>query len=175
MSDQKAKKCMQFHWLIVPSSRFMPSFLRLGSWNIVMFVTYEQIKRSMTRAQQYWESPFWACGLRMGNDADCLTHWLLQLFCGDSALDTEGTCGSLTLQWWWLTQVRVRNFERLPQYERTQYVKGEEIPNVTLHRQTDDFINPIWRFRQKILFTYMLKPCWIVLRSCRITSDVYSE
>lgn len=37
---------------------FMPSFLRLGSWNIVMFVTYEQIKRGMTRAQQYWESPF---------------------------------------------------------------------------------------------------------------------
>ncbi|XP_018547447.2 uncharacterized protein LOC108893680 [Lates calcarifer] len=35
---------------------FMPSFLRLGSWNIVMFVTYEQIKRGMTRAQQYWES-----------------------------------------------------------------------------------------------------------------------
>ncbi|XP_060911500.1 dicarboxylate carrier SLC25A8-like [Labrus mixtus] len=37
---------------------FMPSFLRLGSWNIVMFVTYEQIKRGMTRAQMYWESPF---------------------------------------------------------------------------------------------------------------------
>uniref|UniRef100_UPI0037E8F174 dicarboxylate carrier UCP2-like isoform X3 n=1 Tax=Semicossyphus pulcher TaxID=241346 RepID=UPI0037E8F174 len=36
---------------------FMPSFLRLGSWNIVMFVTYEQIKRGMTRAQHYWESP----------------------------------------------------------------------------------------------------------------------
>nr|XP_057943171.1 dicarboxylate carrier SLC25A8-like isoform X2 [Doryrhamphus excisus]XP_057943172.1 dicarboxylate carrier SLC25A8-like isoform X2 [Doryrhamphus excisus] len=34
---------------------FMPSFLRLGSWNIVMFVTYEQIKRGMTK---YWESPF---------------------------------------------------------------------------------------------------------------------
>ncbi|KAM8834591.1 dicarboxylate carrier UCP2-like [Synchiropus picturatus] len=37
---------------------FMPSFLRLGSWNIVMFVTYEQLKRGMSRAQQYWESPF---------------------------------------------------------------------------------------------------------------------
>lgn len=36
----------------------MPSFLRLGSWNIVMFVTYEQIKKGMSRAQQYWESPF---------------------------------------------------------------------------------------------------------------------
>ncbi|GAA6107612.1 mitochondrial uncoupling protein 2-like [Tachysurus ichikawai] len=37
---------------------FMPSFLRLGSWNIVMFVSYEQIKRAMTRAQQSWEAPF---------------------------------------------------------------------------------------------------------------------
>ncbi|KAM4628070.1 dicarboxylate carrier UCP2-like [Polymixia lowei] len=37
---------------------FMPSFLRLGSWNIVMFVTYEQIKRGVMRAQQSWESPF---------------------------------------------------------------------------------------------------------------------
>ncbi|KAM3868633.1 dicarboxylate carrier UCP2-like [Diretmus argenteus] len=37
---------------------FMPSFLRLGSWNIVMFVSYEQIKRAMTTAQQSWESPF---------------------------------------------------------------------------------------------------------------------
>lgn len=40
------------------SFRFMPSFLRLGSWNIVMFVTYEQIKRGMTRVQHSWESPF---------------------------------------------------------------------------------------------------------------------
>ncbi|XP_069366346.1 dicarboxylate carrier UCP2-like [Paralichthys olivaceus] len=37
---------------------FTPSFLRLGSWNIVMFVSYEQIKRGMTRAQTCWESPF---------------------------------------------------------------------------------------------------------------------
>ncbi|XP_056267568.1 dicarboxylate carrier SLC25A8-like [Pseudoliparis swirei] len=37
---------------------FTPSFLRLGSWNIVMFVTYEQIKRGMTKGQQHWESPF---------------------------------------------------------------------------------------------------------------------
>ncbi|CAB1348959.1 unnamed protein product [Coregonus sp. 'balchen'] len=36
---------------------FMPSFLRLGSWNIVMFVTYEQIKIHVMRAQQSWESP----------------------------------------------------------------------------------------------------------------------
>lgn len=28
---------------------FMPSFLRLGSWNIVMFVSYEQIKRGLVR------------------------------------------------------------------------------------------------------------------------------
>lgn len=31
-------------------SRFMPSFLRLGSWNVVMFVTYEQLKRAMMAA-----------------------------------------------------------------------------------------------------------------------------
>lgn len=37
---------------------FMPSFLRLGSWNIVMFVSYEQIKRAMVRVQQSWEAPF---------------------------------------------------------------------------------------------------------------------
>nr|XP_019944159.1 PREDICTED: mitochondrial uncoupling protein 2-like [Paralichthys olivaceus] len=33
---------------------FMPSFLRLGSWNIVMFVSYEQIKRAVVRFQQTW-------------------------------------------------------------------------------------------------------------------------
>ncbi|KAG7282667.1 hypothetical protein CRUP_017593 [Coryphaenoides rupestris] len=37
---------------------FVPSFLRMGSWNVVMFVSYEQIKRAMTRAQQSWEAPF---------------------------------------------------------------------------------------------------------------------
>ncbi|XP_060682192.1 mitochondrial uncoupling protein 2 [Hemiscyllium ocellatum] len=30
---------------------FMPSFLRLGSWNIVMFVTYEQLKRALMLAR----------------------------------------------------------------------------------------------------------------------------
>ncbi|XP_068601284.1 dicarboxylate carrier UCP2-like [Brachionichthys hirsutus] len=30
---------------------FMPSFLRLGSWNIVMFVSYEQIKRAVVFLQ----------------------------------------------------------------------------------------------------------------------------
>lgn len=30
---------------------FMPAFLRLGSWNIVMFVSYEQIKRAVVRLQ----------------------------------------------------------------------------------------------------------------------------
>ncbi|CAI5643945.1 unnamed protein product [Oreochromis niloticus] len=29
---------------------FIPSFLRLGSWNVVMFVTYEQLKRAMMAA-----------------------------------------------------------------------------------------------------------------------------
>ncbi|XP_063287951.1 dicarboxylate carrier SLC25A8 [Pelobates fuscus] len=36
---------------------FMPSFLRLGSWNVVMFVTYEQLKRAMMSARVSWESP----------------------------------------------------------------------------------------------------------------------
>nr|XP_033804558.1 mitochondrial uncoupling protein 2-like [Geotrypetes seraphini] len=36
---------------------FMPSFLRLGSWNIVMFVTYEQLKRAMMQARMSWEAP----------------------------------------------------------------------------------------------------------------------
>ncbi|XP_035536667.1 mitochondrial uncoupling protein 2-like [Morone saxatilis] len=35
---------------------FMPSYLRLGSWNIVMFVSYEQIKRAVVRFQQSWDS-----------------------------------------------------------------------------------------------------------------------
>ncbi|NXL50823.1 UCP3 protein, partial [Podilymbus podiceps] len=30
---------------------FVPSFLRLGSWNVVMFVTYEQLQRAAARAQ----------------------------------------------------------------------------------------------------------------------------
>ncbi|XP_015238558.1 PREDICTED: mitochondrial uncoupling protein 2-like [Cyprinodon variegatus] len=34
---------------------FMPSFLRLGSWNIVMFVSYEQIQRAVMRFQRSWE------------------------------------------------------------------------------------------------------------------------
>lgn len=29
--------------------RFVPSYLRLGSWNIVMFVTFEQFKRVIGR------------------------------------------------------------------------------------------------------------------------------
>ncbi|XP_069496236.1 dicarboxylate carrier SLC25A8 [Ambystoma mexicanum] len=36
---------------------FMPSFLRLGSWNVVMFVTYEQLKRAMMAARVSWEAP----------------------------------------------------------------------------------------------------------------------
>ncbi|RVE65067.1 hypothetical protein OJAV_G00131760 [Oryzias javanicus] len=35
---------------------FMPSFLRLLSWNIVMFVSYEQFKRTFLRIQQSWNS-----------------------------------------------------------------------------------------------------------------------
>uniref|UniRef100_UPI00398E3FFE mitochondrial brown fat uncoupling protein 1 n=1 Tax=Pristiophorus japonicus TaxID=55135 RepID=UPI00398E3FFE len=31
---------------------FVPSYLRLGSWNVVMFVSYEQLKRAMMMARQ---------------------------------------------------------------------------------------------------------------------------
>ncbi|CAN2388820.1 Belongs to the mitochondrial carrier (TC 2.A.29) family [Pristimantis euphronides] len=31
---------------------FVPSFLRLGSWNVVMFVSYEQLKRAMMMSKQ---------------------------------------------------------------------------------------------------------------------------
>ncbi|KAH0625281.1 hypothetical protein JD844_033738 [Phrynosoma platyrhinos] len=40
------------------TSSFTPSFLRLGSWNVVMFVTYEQLKRAMMAARGSWEAPF---------------------------------------------------------------------------------------------------------------------
>lgn len=35
----------------------MPSFMRLGAWNIVMFVSYEQIKRLVARMSAYRDSP----------------------------------------------------------------------------------------------------------------------
>ncbi|XP_039084634.1 mitochondrial uncoupling protein 3 isoform X3 [Hyaena hyaena] len=37
---------------------FTPSFLRLGAWNVVMFVTYEQLKRALMNVQMLRESPF---------------------------------------------------------------------------------------------------------------------
>ncbi|XP_036282715.1 mitochondrial uncoupling protein 3 [Pipistrellus kuhlii] len=37
---------------------FTPSFLRLGIWNVVMFVTYEQLKRALMNVQMLRESPF---------------------------------------------------------------------------------------------------------------------
>ncbi|XP_069891128.1 putative mitochondrial transporter UCP3 isoform X2 [Dipodomys merriami] len=37
---------------------FTPSFLRLGSWNVMMFVTYEQLKRVLMKVQMLRESPF---------------------------------------------------------------------------------------------------------------------
>lgn len=30
---------------------FVPSFLRLGSWNVVMFVSYEQLQRALMLAR----------------------------------------------------------------------------------------------------------------------------
>lgn len=36
---------------------FVPSFLRLGSWNVVMFVSFEQIKRAMMVTKKRIEEP----------------------------------------------------------------------------------------------------------------------
>ncbi len=33
-------------------NRFMPSFMRLASWNIVMFVCYEQLKRQLSNTEK---------------------------------------------------------------------------------------------------------------------------
>ncbi|KAG5844904.1 hypothetical protein ANANG_G00133110 [Anguilla anguilla] len=35
---------------------FVPSFLRLGSWNVVMFVSFEQLKRAMMKSKQRLEA-----------------------------------------------------------------------------------------------------------------------
>ena len=37
--------------------RFVPSFLRLGSWNVVMFVSFEQIKRAMMATKKKMDTP----------------------------------------------------------------------------------------------------------------------
>lgn len=34
----------------MPFSRFVPSFLRLGSWNVTMFVCFEQLKRELMKS-----------------------------------------------------------------------------------------------------------------------------
>ncbi len=44
-------------WRLFVFFRFMPSFLRLGSWNVVMFVTYEQLKRALMAARHNWATP----------------------------------------------------------------------------------------------------------------------
>ena len=44
--------------MVVSLIRFTPSFLRLGSWNVVMFVTYEQLKRALMAARASREAPF---------------------------------------------------------------------------------------------------------------------
>lgn len=49
--------------MVVSLIRFTPSFLRLGSWNVAMFVTYEQMKRALMKVQMLRDSPFW---LRQG-------------------------------------------------------------------------------------------------------------
>lgn len=37
-------------------NRFVPSFLRLGSWNVVMFVSFEQLKRLMMVSKKKLEA-----------------------------------------------------------------------------------------------------------------------
>lgn len=46
------------HVAVVSLFRFVPSFLRLGAWNVMMFVTYEQLKRALMKVQILRESPF---------------------------------------------------------------------------------------------------------------------
>lgn len=46
--------------------RFVPSFLRLGSWNVVMFVSFEQIKRAMMVTKKNIEAHNWASQLHSG-------------------------------------------------------------------------------------------------------------
>lgn len=54
---KKKKKVLVLIKSFVFIYRFMPSFLRLGSWNVVMFVTYEQLKRAMMVARHNWSIP----------------------------------------------------------------------------------------------------------------------
>ena len=42
--------------MLILLRRFVPSFLRLGSWNVVMFVSFEQIKRAMMATKQRMET-----------------------------------------------------------------------------------------------------------------------
>lgn len=55
----KSKSKWIFSRFISLFCRFMPAFLRLGSWNIVMFMSYEQLKRAFVRFQQSRDSALW--------------------------------------------------------------------------------------------------------------------
>lgn len=46
--------------------RFVPSFLRLGSWNVVMFVSFEQIKRAMMVTKKNIEAHNWDHSFTVG-------------------------------------------------------------------------------------------------------------
>lgn len=52
LNDSCNSKWIAINCAIFLLFRFMPSFLRLGSWNVVMFVTYEQLKRAMMAANR---------------------------------------------------------------------------------------------------------------------------
>lgn len=55
------------YYFLPPSHRFVPSFLRLGSWNVVMFVSFEQIKRAMMVTKKRIEAKNWDCRLKCLN------------------------------------------------------------------------------------------------------------
>lgn len=74
VKNENLKKLPSFAWSPLSVYSFMPSFLRLLSWNIVMFVSYEQFKRGFLRLQQSWSSlqkPIWCQTRTWSGIADC--------------------------------------------------------------------------------------------------------
>ncbi|XP_016139842.1 mitochondrial uncoupling protein 2-like [Sinocyclocheilus grahami] len=54
--NQKPKQLSTAETFLWFSFRFVPSFLRLGSWNVVMFVSFEQLKRAMMMSRSRVEA-----------------------------------------------------------------------------------------------------------------------
>lgn len=86
---------------LVPVCSFMPSFLRLGSWNIVMFVSYEQIKRAVMRFQQTWEPPLrpvWQLVWHSAYQQRWINCCCLDLFALRRCISKNKTKKNITLQ-----------------------------------------------------------------------------